>query len=622
MVWQTPKKNWASADVPAPSDFNRIEGNESQLRTDLDTHTAATTGVHGATSAATPNTIIQRDVVGRAKVAAPAAADDIARKAEVDAILSDAAAGTGEFAKYIRDIAVQMPGTTDWDTLDKSGFYKLSGGVDQHAPVDGADHDVIHIQAPNGDATQISFADPNRAFFRVKDNTSSGFQEWREFSIKSDYIRQPGYAAATGTANAYAVTLNPAPTAYVEGMAVAVKINVDNTGAATINVNGLGAKPIKKPNGSDVSAGNLKAGSVYTLRYNGTNFILQGEGGLDTFFGDGSDGDFNSTGNVTFSATLHSGLIVKQYRSFRLNAGHTMTVNNPCRGLVIYVQEDCIIDGTIDMSQKAGLAPNGEIVPMLITKDIMQYYRLTTTLQALKGGAGGNGGYGGSTLATDTSGRQTSVGIGGGGRQNLGGFGGGGSGGGLDFGNKGGIGGSITFAELGGGDSEQLIRSASNISGRNGMFGSGATGAVSLTTGSTAGKGGKCNGGGGGGSGAGSSGSSSAGGDGAPAGGFICIIVGGNMTLNGTIRANGGNGGNGSASVGTGGTGGSGGGGGGGGAGGGVIAVYYRGTFTNNGTLQVNGGSGGSGGAGSGSGEAGGPGQSGSVGTVHVEQIA
>jgi hypothetical protein len=63
-------------------------------------------------------------------------------------------------------------------------------------------------------------------------------------------------------------------------MAVAVKINVDNTGPSTINVNGLGAKAIKKPNGNDVSAGNLKAGSIYTLRYNGVNFILQGEMGV------------------------------------------------------------------------------------------------------------------------------------------------------------------------------------------------------------------------------------------------------------------------------------------------------------------------------------------------------
>jgi hypothetical protein len=98
----------------------------------------------------------------------------------------------------------------------------------------------------------------------------------------ADYVKHPGYGVTTGSANAYAVTLNPAPTSYVEGMAISVKINVDNTGPSTININNLGAKAIKKPNGNDVSAGNLKAGSIYTLRYNGTNFILQGEGGGGT----------------------------------------------------------------------------------------------------------------------------------------------------------------------------------------------------------------------------------------------------------------------------------------------------------------------------------------------------
>ena len=84
------------------------------------------------------------------------------------------------------------------------------------------------------------------------------------------------YAVATGSANIYAVTISPAPASYVEGLALASKINVDNTEASTINVNGLGAKSIKKPNGNDVSASNLKTGSIYSLRYNGVNFILQG----------------------------------------------------------------------------------------------------------------------------------------------------------------------------------------------------------------------------------------------------------------------------------------------------------------------------------------------------------
>ena len=47
---------------------------------------AAETAPHSATSAATASRIVMRDANGRAKVAAPAASDDIARKNEVDAV--------------------------------------------------------------------------------------------------------------------------------------------------------------------------------------------------------------------------------------------------------------------------------------------------------------------------------------------------------------------------------------------------------------------------------------------------------------------------------------------------------------------------------------------------------
>lgn len=89
------------------------------------------------------------------------------------------------------------------------------------------------------------------------------------------------YAVDTGSANAKVVTLSPTPTAYVDGIAVAFKNTAANTGAATINVNGLGAKPIVKSNGTALTSGSLKAGSIYTIRYNSTtgNFIVQGEGG-------------------------------------------------------------------------------------------------------------------------------------------------------------------------------------------------------------------------------------------------------------------------------------------------------------------------------------------------------
>lgn len=91
----------------------------------------------------------------------------------------------------------------------------------------------------------------------------------------------PYYIVATGSSNNYLYTENAGVfTNYYDGLALAVKVPVDNTGVSTININSLGAKAIKRSNGNDVSAGMLKANSIITVRYNGTVFILQGEGGV------------------------------------------------------------------------------------------------------------------------------------------------------------------------------------------------------------------------------------------------------------------------------------------------------------------------------------------------------
>lgn len=90
--------------------------------------------------------------------------------------------------------------------------------------------------------------------------------------------------------NAKVITLNPAPAEYIEGMALSFKNAIQNSGAVTINVNGLGTKSILKSNGNTLASGNLKVGSIYTIRYNGTSFILQGDGGS----GDATASDLRS----------------------------------------------------------------------------------------------------------------------------------------------------------------------------------------------------------------------------------------------------------------------------------------------------------------------------------------
>lgn len=86
--------------------------------------------------------------------------------------------------------------------------------------------------------------------------------------------RYMDYSADTGVADAYVVTLDPIPTSYTAGMAFDFKPGNNNTGASTINVNGLGVKSIKKDINVDLSADDLVSGKIYKLIYDGTNFQL------------------------------------------------------------------------------------------------------------------------------------------------------------------------------------------------------------------------------------------------------------------------------------------------------------------------------------------------------------
>lgn len=76
------------------------------------------------------------------------------------------------------------------------------------------------------------------------------------------------YAAAGGTANALTVALSPVPVGLATGMSIRVLIGANgNTGAATLNVNGLGAIPIRRMGGGTLIAGDLMAWAVVTLIY-------------------------------------------------------------------------------------------------------------------------------------------------------------------------------------------------------------------------------------------------------------------------------------------------------------------------------------------------------------------
>lgn len=82
------------------------------------------------------------------------------------------------------------------------------------------------------------------------------------------------YQADSVGTDSYAITCSPAPTTYTTGMRFTFKVGTANTGAASLNVNGLGAKTIKKNYNSDLSSGDILANQIIEVVYDGTNMQL------------------------------------------------------------------------------------------------------------------------------------------------------------------------------------------------------------------------------------------------------------------------------------------------------------------------------------------------------------
>jgi hypothetical protein len=99
-------------------------------------------------------------------------------------------------------------------------------------------------------------------------------QSAKAYRDNPKYGDESRYAASSAGTDTYAITLDPVPAAYFTGMVVHFKADVFNTGACTLNVNTLGAKAIKKPNGADLATGDIRTNQFVPVIYDGTNFML------------------------------------------------------------------------------------------------------------------------------------------------------------------------------------------------------------------------------------------------------------------------------------------------------------------------------------------------------------
>jgi microcystin-dependent protein len=96
-------------------------------------------------------------------------------------------------------------------------------------------------------------------------------------ALKRFWGRSQGRYASAGAINAYTLTPDAGLTAYVVGERYSFRAHLANSGPATLNISGLGAKPIKKMSAAgktDLVSGDLQPGQPVTVEYDGSEMVL------------------------------------------------------------------------------------------------------------------------------------------------------------------------------------------------------------------------------------------------------------------------------------------------------------------------------------------------------------
>jgi hypothetical protein len=156
-----------------------------------------------------------------------------------------------------------------------------------------ADPDAHYV---NGDPSQArmgsippaeAFEHPMRELVAVIDySTLVPDEDDLEQLAKSVRSQRMNYSEDTGSVNVLSVAYDPPITEYSIGLPLNVKIKNTNTGPTSIDA-GAGRVPIRKPNGAETASGDLPAGGLAALVYDGTVFQMINFGGA----GAGGAGD-------------------------------------------------------------------------------------------------------------------------------------------------------------------------------------------------------------------------------------------------------------------------------------------------------------------------------------------
>lgn len=280
--------------------------------------------------------------------------------------------------------------------------------------------------------------------------------------------------------------------------------------------------------------------------------------------------NFESNQSISFTSTLDGSMVYKYFNNLIINAGHTITTTNRCKGLYIYVAGDAIINGSLTMTARGAkvagenLVLMPEIGKLVVDANYVNYpYYIGAVGGAAK--AGFNNIVVQAPTTNGNAGVNYACGSGGAGALNTG------------VTNSWSGGGSAGTSYSGGAGGGACMNTGAGTAGSGGVNGGAGGNAVrGLSTYGAGGGAGNPGGAGIGGGGTGGTGT----------GGLLILVVKGTLTVSGIISSNGSAGGTGSTTLNPNNTAS------GGGSGGGSVNVFYK-SLSNYNSIQALAGPGG-----------------------------
>lgn len=201
------------------------------------------------------------------------------------------------------------------------------------------------------------------------------------------------YVADSGAANAYVITPAPAIAGYVTGQIFSFKATNANTTTSTLAVNGFAAITIKKLGNTNLASGDIAAGQIVMVEYDGTNFqMLQPVANAPAtaatavtttslrYGGTGADGALSITSGTTTINLAGASIVVKNYTSISITGTGALAFSNPAATGTLVVLKS---QGDVTLTSSA--------TPMIDMRSIGAAGGAQVTASNAAGNAGSNG---------------------------------------------------------------------------------------------------------------------------------------------------------------------------------------------------------------------------------------